>query len=133
MILRKAQLVALERHLRAAFITEMCDHLRKHFPACVSAIESRALSRRVEDALAYAGRYGLTTRRDLARYLNLAAAYGWGFDREPGHAWMRRILNDPEVSDPSARLQRLVAECLHRRALARTAQELTSRFEAKRT
>lgn len=130
MILRNAQIAALKRRQRAAFVVEMQVHLRKHFPARLSELGSRELSEHVENALDDAGRYGLTTCRDLARYLNLAVEYGWDFDRKAGQAWMRRILSDPAVSDPSVRLQRLVSACIRRRALARIDQELASQFEA---
>ncbi|NVJ00129.1 hypothetical protein HV824_18635 [Myxococcus sp. AM009] len=46
----------------------------------------------VEDGIARGRRYGLTSERDLARFVNVQFALGAEFDADPRHAWAADVL-----------------------------------------
>jgi hypothetical protein len=113
-IIRMQQGLALQRAREAQFRREMAEHLRTHFPERTTGLDARELDVHVERALQAARGYGLASRRELCRFLNLCGLHGWDFDRRPRNAWMKAMLTDPDVTGPGARLDRLVEHCLHR-------------------
>lgn len=130
LIIRKEQFEALAAAHRDHFVEEMCRHLRDHLPGQVAGVEDAVLRHRVSQAVGRAAGYGLTSRRDCCRYLNVAALYGWEFDRAPENAWMRRYLEDPQVSSPSDRLGLLVDQCIHRMRVEEENRRLAEEFAA---
>lgn len=112
--IRAPQMIALTEVNGRRFIAEMQTHLRGHFPARVAQMSTSELDAQIVSCLARAERYRLISRRDAYRFLNLAAAYGWGFDNDPALPWMRRYLEDTGVSTPSDRIEALVRHCIHR-------------------
>ena len=75
------------------------------------------LARAVRAAQAKAADYGLTTERDLYRFVNLCASVGLDFDLRPDTSWMRQALVDPLITSPSERLRVLTSTWLHRAAI----------------
>ena len=128
LILRREQWESLRAAQRKRFIDKMCLHLRRHFGEELASMEEAALRTHVSEAIDKAADYELTTEQDCCRYLNLAATYGWGFDKEPDNAWMKNYLTDPEVSNPSQRLSLLIDECLHRMAVEENNRALEEEF-----
>ena len=118
LIIRDTQKYLLGQQSLATFIEAMCLHLRTYFPASTALLTQAALSDKVRACSNRAGHYQLNSQRDVCRYLNLAAEYGWEFDRDPNLSWMLPYLNDKSVTDPSKRLELLVKQCLHRQAIA---------------
>ena len=112
--IRKAQIQALGRVVMQEFEKDMLQHLEQFFPDESSAMGDKALRELIRHAIARAKDYGLTSERDLCKYLNLTMVYGRDFDTDPELEWMRGFLTDPDVLDPSERMSRLYAESLHR-------------------
>jgi hypothetical protein len=113
LVIREQQMLQLQHAWREAWIDGLCSHLKGYFPHAVCTFDAAALRRTVEETVTgAAARHGYTSMRDLTRYLNLAAAYGWDFEERPECAWMQTYLHDPDVSCRSARLERLVACCI---------------------
>jgi hypothetical protein len=110
-------------------VAAMRAHLRRHFPTHTADLDDPALGARVLAAFQDAAGYGLHGPRDRARYLNLAATYGWGFDQTEAHAWMRRRLLASDNGPPSERLDALVRECLARITMARERRRLFERHK----
>jgi hypothetical protein len=113
-VIRQAQIEALGAVRRQQFVDAMCARLRLHFHDRLAATGAGALRQQVQAALHRAQYYGLASERDLCRFLNLAAYYGWDFDGRPEHGWMRQYLVDAAAGSPSQRLHRLVRACLAR-------------------
>ncbi len=86
------------------FVDDMVTHLRAHFSDELGTLSDEALAERVDDGLARAAEYGLTSRRDGARYLGLAACFGWSFDTQM--EWPAQMLAD-QTNSPSVRLARV--------------------------
>jgi len=123
-----AQVEALGEVERLRFVESMCLHLRNVFPKIVASLDDQAVKCRVEYTLRRAAVFGLSSRQDLCRYLNLAALFGWDFDRNPHRAWMRHYLTDEQVSRPSERLARLVKESAFRNKLQEKNRALREEF-----
>lgn len=125
-ILRTEQFKALEASANERFVDAMVVRLRQDFPVLPDGVAGPALKAAVAGAMAQAGdAYGLVSERDVARYLDLCATYGWQFDTTPQHQWMAEVLSDPAVTSPGERLSLLLDMCAarakqedHTRALA---------------
>ncbi|CAM4303243.1 MULTISPECIES: hypothetical protein [Myxococcus] len=127
-IIRTQQGLTLQHASEARFRREMVEHLRTHFPERTTGLEARELDAHVERALQAARDYGLASRRELCRFLNLCGLHGWDFDRRPRNAWMKAMLTAPDVTAPGARLDRLVEHSLHRLELESHRTRLEGEF-----
>lgn len=114
LVIRDIQKQKLGSIRQERFLARAIDHLRTHFPSPLAQIPAPQFEQLLRPVLARAASHGLTTERDVCRYLNLAACYGWNFDRDPALSWMRQYLDDSDVSTPGERLDLLVQECLRR-------------------
>jgi hypothetical protein len=112
--IRKEQMQALSRVTIQEFEKDMAQHLTQFFPDESAAMGDKALRAHIRHAIARAKEYGVTSERDLCKYLNLTMVYGRDFDTDPELEWMRDFLADPDVPDPGERMSRLYAESLHR-------------------
>lgn len=102
----------LGRARDAQFTGEMVTHLRTHFPREVAELDDDGLRARIEESLARARGYSLTSKQDCIRFLNLCASFGWHFDEAPSRPWIGEYLHDAEVAEPSERLSRVARRCL---------------------
>lgn len=116
--IRDRQLALLSATRRRDFVEAMCTHLRRYFPFLMAPLSDTELRLKVVDCLTAAQRFGLSCERDVCQYLNLAAYYGWRFERDPDLLWMRRVLVDTHGGPPGNRLQALIEECLARQRTA---------------
>lgn len=118
LVIRNDQLHAFSVASRESFLRDMGHHLRSHFGVALEGLDDADLKARISNELARAQGYGLATKRDLCRFLNLSATYGWGFDQAPESEWMKDCLTDTRVTDPSDRLNRLIDLCIHRERIS---------------
>lgn len=128
LVIRTEQLDLLAKASREEFIEQMCRHLRSHFPPQLRGCGDDVLKSHINDALRRSAGYGLTSRQDCCRFLNLAVLYGWQFDQSAAQQWMRDYLIDETVSSPSERLRLLVDQCVHRREIAAHNRQLQDGF-----
>ena len=112
--IRKEQVQALSRVTIQEFEKDMLQHLMQFFPDESAAMGDKALRAHIRHAIARAKEYGVTSERDLCKYLNLTMVYGRNFDTDRELEWMRDFLTDADVPDPSERMSRLYAEALYR-------------------
>lgn len=126
--IRRHQLGALEAVQAERFVTHLMTHARTHFPEEVDALDDAALRAHLEQGVQQGQSFGLVTRQDLSRFINLLVACGWGLATTPEHAWMKAWLEDPDVSDPSARLDRVLKEFLRRGEVAARNAALREEF-----
>ena len=114
LIIRDAQMAVFRAPQHQRFIDAMCKHLRDTFPEEMAPFDDNTLKLKVSQTLKRAAGYGLTSKQDSCRYLNLAATYGWEFDQNPQQQWMHHYLTDPQVTSTSERLNLLVDQCIYR-------------------
>lgn len=130
LVIRDEQLARLAEEGRRRFIAAMVAHLRRHFHGELWAVGDEELAARAAQACDRAAAYGIRSERDVCRFLNLAAKFGWDFDRSPETSWMRAMLTDTSITSPGLRLDCLVDECLHRSEAAESNARLRGRFLA---
>lgn len=119
LIMRDAQIQALQQHWAGQWIDRLCAHVHRWFPLVGASLPAAALHAQVTQVLERAqALHGFTSQRDTMRYINLSAVHGWNFEDRPECAWMREYLRDPDVSSVSARLERVVQRDLADQAIA---------------
>lgn len=109
LIIRSAQMAALDAAVLDGFIRRMVAHLRTILPERIAAWGEEETKTRVADAIERASAFGLTAERDVARYVDVAVAFGADFPDGDGMARAREILDDHDVS-AAARVRRLYDE-----------------------
>ena len=88
------------------FEANMVSHLSSTFPTQTKSMEVEAIRDLVQDGMARAGQYGITSERDIRRYLEYMVMYGADFDNAPETPWAGKILNNEALS-VSQKLDRL--------------------------
>lgn len=91
------------------FVLEMLDHLRACFAPELAGSDDLVLAEEIQTCLQRARAYGLTSRRDCARFLGLAASLGWSFDRE--RPWVQQLLSN-QAASPTGRLAAVYERCV---------------------
>ncbi len=108
--LRNEQIQLFEDIALEEFITKLLAHLREFFPEPCDSLGEIELRQVCRYGARTGKRYGLESEQDLCKYLNLMFVFGWDFDTNPTFPWAQRILNDPDVSGPTLRINRLYLE-----------------------
>jgi hypothetical protein len=109
LIIRGAQMAALDAAVLDGFIRRMVAHLRTILPERIAAWGDPDTKARVTDAIERASAFGLAAERDVARYVDLAVAFGADFPDRDDMVWARDILNDDGAS-AATRVRRLYDE-----------------------
>ena len=102
LLIREAQIQVLSGSRRESFIARCETHLRANFAGC-AALSPRELRTMVEQGTARALSYGIEAERDICKFLNLIAVFGWDFDLR--FQWARKTLRSE--AGPRLRLNRL--------------------------
>lgn len=111
--IRTEQLDALRAPALDDFIDEMMLHVHEYFPKESMAIGLEAVRARIEDGIARAEAYGVTSPRGVSKFINMMMAFGPDFDARPDTApWVVPILTDPAVPDGTARMDLLSEKAL---------------------
>jgi hypothetical protein len=118
LVIRDAQMAVFEEAVRREFRRRMESHLLACFPERFAGSAGADLAARIEAALQEARPYGIHAELDCCRFLNLCAALGWEFLREPENAWIGETLMDAGITSVSERLGLVVKRVLHRRQVA---------------
>ena len=92
LVICQAQLETFGEASRHRFESRLCDLVRQHWRESCEAMSPSDLHKFVEDGIARGRRYGLTSERDLARFVNVQFALGAEFDADPRHAWAADVL-----------------------------------------
>jgi hypothetical protein len=80
------------------FVERMTAHLQRYFPVWARASGERVVHT-IRLGIERSRSYGITAERDVSRYIDIMAALGEDFDKEP---WAAGILN--RNSNPTARM-----------------------------
>ena len=93
LVIRDAQREALRRGRVAQFADRVVGHLVTCCPERCALMDRGALRTLVSESLEQAGRWGMTSERDLCRFATVALFFGPAFDRDPELPWAGRILH----------------------------------------
>lgn len=126
--LSPAQSQAIAAAQSQTAFAQLATHCRTFYPDAVCQLTNEALINQLHSCHSRAQGYGLTSRRDLYRFVNLALSFGWEFDRDTNLPWMRQYLTDPRVDSPAQRLELLVKYAIHRLEVEETNRALRQAF-----
>lgn len=114
LVIRNAQMHALQGGREALFIERLVAHLQTHCTSATRGVDGAELRQRAERAVARGRELGLRTERDLVKFTALLLVYGGRrrFGKEP--AELETFLRDHRVPLATDRLQRLQAHLIRR-------------------
>ena len=114
LLIRPKQLDILSAAQRTSFDTRMLVHLKKFFREQYDGLGEEGVVEAVHYGIARAATYGITTERDVCKYVDLMFALGRDFDTDARFDWPQPILTDPRTPDPSVRIALLYDAALAR-------------------
>jgi hypothetical protein len=117
LMISERQMEALRQAVRAEFIRRTLTVLQDSAPGFLAGLDEATALRRVEDSVAKAESYGLSTERQIRDFIAVQTIAGEDFDTSPRFAAAREALTDLTLSpgDRLARSRQLVAEVLARK------------------
>jgi hypothetical protein len=108
--IRPEQLAELDRRAQASFERELVAYVRQYFPLIASALGDDSVAVAIHDGLARAARHGIRAQRDQSRWVALMFTFGLHFDSDPALPWIAKILDDPELTPATYKMDVLYAE-----------------------
>lgn len=101
--IRREQMRAFEKYMRARFETEMLTHLRSLFPTRLADTPDDQLRQTIHDRIERAASYDIAIEDDVRRFLEAVVVLGPDLDTNP---WAAEILRD-ETLDSAQKMDRL--------------------------
>jgi hypothetical protein len=90
--IRQAQMEAFSQAEIGKFQDWMCTHLWKFFPAQAETLGEPKLRELIQYGIRRAAEHGITTERDVCKFIDLMIVFGRDFDRDEKSAWAGQIL-----------------------------------------
>ena len=110
--IRAAQMAAFSQNQVQKFEDWMCAHARKFFPKQCSKFSEAQLRELIEDGIKRAAAHGITSERDVCKFIDLMIVFGREFDTKSGPAWAAEIL--ARNNEPAAKITGLYAAATQR-------------------
>jgi hypothetical protein len=105
---RPEQLHAFQEPLRRAYEDRLVLHVQQFFPERCAEVGKAGVRAEVRSGVDRAALHGITTERDVCKFVSLVFVFGPEFDVKL--SWARKMLALPEGGEPGVRMQRLYAE-----------------------
>lgn len=105
--IRKEQLAVFGPLGKKAFEDRMLQHLNKIFPEQCKALGEPKLRETIQYGTQRAASYLITSERDVCKYIDLMIIYGRDFDQDTNLPWAQAVLQNKNIRDPSAKIERL--------------------------
>ena len=106
----------------------ICEHLCTYFPEKTNRLNEDELLERVTQCMRQAMQFGLTSLKDLYKFLNICATYGWQFYADDNLKWMRDWLEDDFIVNASWRLDLLVDQCVDQQKIKMHNESINNNF-----
>jgi hypothetical protein len=90
--IRATQMESFAQQEFRKFEDLMVNHLTQFFPVQCKALGITQLRELTQHGIRRDAGYGITTERDICKFINLAIVFGRDFDREERSAWATQIL-----------------------------------------
>jgi hypothetical protein len=98
LIIRQAQMEAFSQVEFKKFEDWMVNHLNQFFPAQCLALGNTQVRELIQHGIRRASGYGITTERDVCKFIDLMIVFGRDFDRDEKSAWAGQILANRKTS-----------------------------------
>src|ERR1035438_10813732 len=102
MLIRSEQMTALSNALTNTFESDMVSHLNRCFPPQCAVLGEEEVRNTIRYGLQRSRGYGITSSREVCRYVDLMMVFGRDFDRDPKLPWAAAILNGKRWQNPTA-------------------------------
>jgi hypothetical protein len=112
LVIRSAQMAALQAHLIDDFVARVCRHVREHDAERARHLSDRKLDDLVRLAIQRGADYELNSEWAACALAHVVLRYGPEFDRDSARPWVPQLLCDPFVVDPELRLGELLDRAL---------------------
>jgi hypothetical protein len=112
LLIRKPQLEALGARHRSAFAARLGEHLGRFFPERCRVLGPEGVAEAIEHGITRAALYGLTSERDVCKYIDLMFVFGRDFDRAECQPWAARILARRATTPPGALVEALLDKAM---------------------
>lgn len=90
--IQEAQMDAFTRRAEDNFAQRMKEHVLKYFPGPAAGLGTDGVGRVIRLGMRRAKERGITTERDVSRYIDIMVVLGENYDQEP---WARELLDGP--------------------------------------
>ncbi len=107
LIIRKEQMEVFEQAALRAFQDEMVDHIKEFFPKYYKVHGEPVIRNVISFGVERAHQYGFETKQDIPLFIDLMLLLGGRFDEDVQYSWLREILDDPSISDPVEKANKL--------------------------
>ena len=98
MIIRKQQNKVLAEEAKKGYEERVLAHLRRVWPDEVKADGEPATRENIRSGMETAGKYGVLSEYDVARFIDLRYVWGPEYDTDSELPWVQSVLNDPDLS-----------------------------------
>ena len=105
MIIREAQIKALEDAAAHNFVGELSEHCKEFSPHLTKTLDDKQLNEAVEEGIKRAGNHKLDLRGPVRFYVDLMIVFGSGFDSDPQFPWIAETLAKDEELDQMSRME----------------------------
>lgn len=103
----QAQWKAFSRDAKRRFEHRLLLQLHALFPQAASAL-GESLPALIADGIDRAQQLGFESERNVTRFLNLVMEFGPQFHKPGRFPWVDKVLRDPMLNDPTARMDALM-------------------------
>ncbi|HEY6345529.1 MAG TPA: hypothetical protein VIY49_28865 [Bryobacteraceae bacterium] len=101
--IRPEQLAVFSQLEVRKFEQWMLAHLWRFFPRECRAAGDGQVRKTIRYGIERAGGYGVASKRDVCKYIDLMIVFGKNFDTDPRYPWAAQILGKP--GDPAAKMR----------------------------
>ena len=101
--IRQQQMDVLNQAMTAGFERRMYDYLMKTYADALKRTPKDEVQSAIRTGTRRAAVYGMIGEYDVARFIDLMYRLSPDFDSKPEHAWIRTVLDDPEIQ-PHAKM-----------------------------
>ena len=105
--IRQEQMKKFETAAVRSFEQRLLAHLREVFPAQYSQLGEPGVRELIRYGMQRAAFYGIRSEKDVSRYISLMLTLGRDFDSDAHLSWASDILRNPQVTDPSEKVDLL--------------------------
>jgi hypothetical protein len=87
------------------FESWMVAHVNRFFPKQCQSLGEAKVCETIRCGIRRAGDYGITSKRDVCKYVDLMMVFGSGLDTDQRYPWVGEIVHQPW--DPEAKINAL--------------------------
>lgn len=108
LLIRQAQMEALNKSAQMGFEDKMLAHLNRFFPDAFAAMGEPGALKMIRHGIRRAKHHGFNSERDVCKYIDVMVVFGRDFDQDANLPWAAEILSDNTITDNKVRIDLLV-------------------------